>query len=243
MTQQPTTTLKDIRAASPCTEGWEKLLNHLGKSATEAKTDETPLPVLTVFESNGMDDALWVLDCAIGNKHICRLFAADCAEMVLPLFERERPDDTRPRDAISAARDADATSGQRAAAGDAAWAAAGDAAGAAARDAAGDAAGAAARDAAWAAAGDAAWDAARAAARAAAWAAAGAAAGDAAGAAAGAAAWAAARDAAGAAARDAAWAAAGDAAGARLAQYLTHGETAKDMPWPEKLTFNVEGVA
>jgi hypothetical protein len=85
-----------------------------------------------------------------------RLFAADCAERVLPLFERVRPDDDRPRRAIEVARAftrGEASDSDR----DAAWAAAGAAAGAAAWDAAGDAA----RDAAWAAAWDAAWDAAR----------------------------------------------------------------------------------
>jgi L-alanine-DL-glutamate epimerase-like enolase superfamily enzyme len=79
---------------------------------------------------------------------LARLFAADCAEHVLPIYEKQYPDDKRPRQAIEAAR--------RYARGEidaAAW----DAAGAAARDAAWDAAGAAARDAAW----DAAWDAAR----------------------------------------------------------------------------------
>jgi hypothetical protein len=125
-----------------------------------------------------------------------RLFAADCAEDVLPLFLKGRPDDNRPARAIEAARQF-ANGEIGAAAGDAA----GDAAGAAAGDAAGAAARAAARAAAWAAAGDAAWAAAGDAARAAA------------GAAAGAAAWAAAGDAARAAARAAAGAAAGDAAG------------------------------
>ena len=33
------------------------------------------------------------------------LWAAACAERVLPLFESERPDDARPRDAIAGARD------------------------------------------------------------------------------------------------------------------------------------------
>lgn len=33
-----------------------------------------------------------------------RLFAADCAERVLPIFERERPNDDRPRKAIETAR-------------------------------------------------------------------------------------------------------------------------------------------
>jgi hypothetical protein len=103
-----------------------------------------------------------------------RLFAADCAERVLYIFEKHYPKDDRPRKAIQAARDfadgkidAAAWAAARAAAWDAARAAAWDAARAAAWDAAGAAAGAAAWDAAWDAARAAAWDAARAAARAA----------------------------------------------------------------------------
>ena len=53
-----------------------------------------------------------------------RLFAADCAERVLPLFERECPNDMRPREAIAAAR-AYVRGEIGAATGDAAWAAAG----------------------------------------------------------------------------------------------------------------------
>jgi hypothetical protein len=133
-----------------------------------------------------------------------RLFAADCAEDVLPIFYKIRPNDDRPAKAIKVARrfaNGEATSDERAAA----WAAAE----AASRDAAGDAA--------WAAAWDAAWDAA--------WAAAGAAAGDAARAAARDAAWAAAWAAAEAAARAAARDAAGDAAGAAA------GDAARDAAW------------
>ncbi len=43
--------------------------------------------------------------CDKWNERTAQLFAADCAEMVLHLFERERPDDDRPRKAIEAARD------------------------------------------------------------------------------------------------------------------------------------------
>ena len=89
------------------------------------------------------------------NARTQRLFACDCAEHVLHLYERNYPDDDRPRKAIEVARryaEGEATRAEL----DAAW----DAAGAAAWDAAGDAAGAAA----WAAAWDAAWDAAGAAA-------------------------------------------------------------------------------
>jgi len=39
-----------------------------------------------------------------GDHHLLALWAAHCAEHVLPLFERERPSDERPRQAIEAAR-------------------------------------------------------------------------------------------------------------------------------------------
>jgi hypothetical protein len=210
-----TTTLADIRAADPCSDGFAKIRDHLGVSPADAKENHEPFPVALLLETNDLGDTLWVLDNVIGNKRLCRLFAADCAESVLPIFERHRPDDDRPRHAISVGRDPNSTDAARGAAeaaaraaGDAAEAAAGDAAGAAA----GDAAEAAAR-AAGAAAGDAAGDAARAA-----WDAAGdaaRAAGDAAGAAAGGAAW--------------------DAYIARFCQYLEHGEAAADMPWSAAL--------
>ena len=38
------------------------------------------------------------------DHHLLALWAASCAEHVLPLFESERPDDPRPREAIEAAR-------------------------------------------------------------------------------------------------------------------------------------------
>ena len=74
------------------------------------------------------------------NEKTARLFAADCAERVLPIFEKDSPKDDRPRKAIEAAR-------------------------AFARGEIDDAARTAAWDAAWDAAKDAAWDAAWAAAR------------------------------------------------------------------------------
>ena len=152
-----TTTLARIRAASPCEEGWRKLLGSLGKTGV----DDEPLDLLTVLDSNGLDDALWVLSYAMPDDRLARHFQAWCAEQVLHLFEAERPDDARVRDQIAMLRNDEADDAARAAARDAARAAAG----AAARAAAGAAARDAARDAAWAAARDAAWAAAWAAAR------------------------------------------------------------------------------
>ncbi len=91
------------------------------------------------------------------NERTVRLFAADCAEHVLPIFEKQYPAEQRPRLCISAARDfanGKITRSQLDAAGSEAWAAAWavGATGAAAA-AVGAAAGSATVAAAWAAAG------------------------------------------------------------------------------------------
>jgi len=168
-----TTTLNKIRDHSPCQEGWEKLLKHLGKT----KADDEPLPFAVIVESNGIEDALWCCRSAPEYDKEWRLFAVWCARQVKHLMTDPRS--VAALDIAERFANGEATTRELAAAGAAAW----DAAGAAAR--------AAARAAAWDAAGDAAW--------AAAGVAAGVAARDAAGAAAGDAAWAAAWDAAGAA--------------------------------------------
>jgi len=164
MTYESATTLKLIRDAKPCEEGWTKLLKHLGKT----KADYEPLSLLTVLDSNGLDDALWVLSCAMPDDRLARHFQAWCAEQVLHIFEAKYPDDTRVRDQITMLRNDDATDEERAAARaaalDSAWDATDEertAAWAAARDTARSAA----RDAAWAAEGAAARAAARVAAR------------------------------------------------------------------------------
>ena len=110
-----TTTLNAIRAKGPCRDGWTKLLAHLDKTAA----DDEPLPLLTVLDSNGLGDALWVLDMTGCDPRLARHFGAWCAEQVLPIFEAAMPNDTRPRDAIVAARDDTLTAAARAAARDA----------------------------------------------------------------------------------------------------------------------------
>lgn len=141
------TTLKAIKAANACEDGYRKLCKALGKT----KADDEPVSLLTILDSNGLDDALWVLSYAMpGAERLARHFQAWCAEQVLNLFESDRPGDMRVRDQIEMLRRDDATSEERAAARaaawDAAWGAARVSAWAAARDAVRDAA----RDAAWA---------------------------------------------------------------------------------------------
>ena len=158
-----TTTLNRIREHEPCTDGWEKLLKHLGKT----QADDEDLPYSVIVESNGLEDALWCCRAEPRYNRQWRLFAVWCARQVQHLMT-----DQRSLDALDVAEryaNGQATDEELSAAGDAARAAAWDIARDAARDAAWDAAWAAAWAAARAAAWVAAWDAARAAARAAAW--------------------------------------------------------------------------
>jgi len=144
---------------------FEHLLGWAKEELYEVEVDESRGMIVGPDEI-GVRRARLTRRVEMWNERTARLFAADCAERVLPLFEKERPNDARPREAIAVARRfavGEATREELAAAGAAAWAAR------AARAAAWDAAGAAG-DAAWAAAWTAAWDAAgaaRAAARAA----------------------------------------------------------------------------
>lgn len=96
-----TVTLWQIRAHGPCQDGWKKLLAFLGKT----KADDEPLGFSTIVVSNGVKDALWCLR-ALGGEHrpIVGGLACDFAEHVLPIFERYRPDDPRPRAAIATIR-------------------------------------------------------------------------------------------------------------------------------------------
>jgi hypothetical protein len=174
-----TITFAQAKAANACDQSYRKMARHLGGITKYGAG--TPVPIETILDVCGMKDAMWALS-AIRDTRTPRLWACDCAERVLPIFESDRPGDLRPRDAIRASRryargeiGAAARDAAEVAAEVAAWVAARAAAGAAAGDAARAAAGAAARDAAEVAA----WVAARAAGRAAAGDAARAAAGEA----------------------------------------------------------------
>ena len=137
------------------------------RNGLHATTADNLVPFINAelwrVESGG--EHLWHEDTSLGRKFVCRrlrtvelveawnertarLFAADCAERVLPMFDAQSPNDDRPRRAIETARrfaNGEATRGELAAAGAAARDAAGAAAWAAARAAARAAAGAAAR--------------------------------------------------------------------------------------------------
>jgi hypothetical protein len=111
------TTLNAIRAHGPCADGWKKLLTHLGK--TEA--DDEPLPLVTVLNSNGLDDALWCLRSVPDAAPAWRMYAVWCAWQVRHLMK-----DSRSLKVLEVARDHAlglVTDKELAAARDAAWAA------------------------------------------------------------------------------------------------------------------------
>ncbi len=156
------TTLNAIRDHHPCADGWKKLLANLGKTAA----DDDPLSLITILDSNGIDDALWCLRAVYDHDKEIRLFAVWCARQVQHLMTDQRSVDAL--DVAERFANGDATKEELDAAGAAAWAAARAEARAEAWDAAGAAAWAAASAAARAEAWGAAWDAASAAAMAAA---------------------------------------------------------------------------
>ena len=146
-----TLSAKELKSLGACEDGYRTF-----KQLHKAKT----VTLSQAFKSNGWDDIWWYISEAYDEfsdeqKKDLRLLSADYAERVLPIFEKERAGDDRPRKAIQASRDY--TNGLI---DDAAWAA-GDAARAAGAAGAAAWAAGAARAAAWAAgdAGDAAGDA------------------------------------------------------------------------------------
>ena len=130
-----TTTLKALHKHGACIDGYNRLAYYLkGEPYRERDTSvrfrhDDPIPLSTILESNGLDDALWALRAVEPTPELvrdCRLFAAACARQVQHLL-------TDPRSLASldvAERYANglATDDELGAARDAAWNAAWDAA-------------------------------------------------------------------------------------------------------------------
>ena len=96
-----TTTFKRLRAAGACQSSYRKLRRTL-----KGTKDTAPINLLTILESNGLDDALWALRATTQNcDRTARLLAADFAAEVLPIWHKHYPRDNRPALAIQAARD------------------------------------------------------------------------------------------------------------------------------------------
>ncbi len=150
--------------SNACTESYKKMGEALGGITKYGK--DTPIPLDTVVEVCGLQDAIWSLRCTTeDSQNLLIEFACRCAEHVLHFYEDKYPGDNRPRLAIEAARVCltdkspnawSARSAAESAAESAAWSAAWSAR-------------SAAESAAWSAAGSAAWSAAGSAAESAAW--------------------------------------------------------------------------
>ena len=105
------TTFNKLHASDACVEGYGKLANfirdHLAVTPKDFGMDR-PIPIALILESNGFNDALWTIRNAVEQTperdRFLRLLACDWAEHVLPIFEKRRPDDNRPRHAINMAR-------------------------------------------------------------------------------------------------------------------------------------------
>ena len=98
------TTLYRLRKFRACESRYNHLVVGLGKDWKDNK----PIDILTILELNGVDDCLWALRTIIrekGGESKIRLMATDFAEEVLGVFEKKYPKDSRPREAIKAARD------------------------------------------------------------------------------------------------------------------------------------------
>lgn len=96
-----TTTLDRIKDNHPCGDGWRKLIRSLNKT----KADDASVSIRHIIESNGIADAIWALRAVDGHDREIRLYVAWCAEQVLPIYEKEYPNDNRPRLSIQAAKD------------------------------------------------------------------------------------------------------------------------------------------
>ncbi len=87
---------QELKELEACTEGY--------KTFIESHGDKT-VSFLDAFKSNGWDDIWWLIGEVyeqLSNQQIkeLRLLACDYAERVLPIFEKEYPNDKRPRIAI-----------------------------------------------------------------------------------------------------------------------------------------------
>lgn len=118
------TTLNRIREHSPCSDGWKRLIRHLG---TDFPMDK-PFPMVEILNAggDGLDDCLWALRAEPQHAKLYRLYAVRRARSVQHLMKGPRSIaaiDVAERYAHGTATE-DERDAARAAASDAAWAAA-----------------------------------------------------------------------------------------------------------------------
>jgi len=99
------TKFKELHDWNACKPSYKKLGKALGGIRNYGRN--TPIKLSQILDICGLDDTFWVLmRLKLINECMqdLQLFACDCAERALPIFEASFPDDKRPRDAINTAR-------------------------------------------------------------------------------------------------------------------------------------------
>ena len=101
------TTLTLLKKNRACKDRYRHLLKQLGGAKKYGYN--TPIQFPDLLEMTGLDDTLWALRAVSKEQDaerdlIARLFACDCAEHVLPIFESKYPEDKRVCLCIEASR-------------------------------------------------------------------------------------------------------------------------------------------
>lgn len=146
-------TLNAINVGQMPAGGGARLLAYLGKTAP----DDEPLPLVTILDSNGLEDAMWALRTVTGEDARIRRYAVWCARQVQHLMADSRS--VNVLDVAERYADGMATDNELQAASIAAWKVPDVSAWTAAGAAAWAAVAVAQRDAVWTAAGAASWNA------------------------------------------------------------------------------------
>ena len=98
------TTYQMAENAHACERGLKQWVEHIGGIEKLKKTDKIPLT--DILDVLGLMDCLWVMGnaCNGDTKIILVKFAIACANRVLIHYEKQYPNDNRPRKAIAAAQ-------------------------------------------------------------------------------------------------------------------------------------------
>ena len=100
-----TLTFAELKIAGDFPEAYKKFAKFKGGVRKWGKN--TPFPLLEVLENNGIENALYALQYSQPSNErdrIARLFACDCAETALRIFERKYHGNKRPREIVETAR-------------------------------------------------------------------------------------------------------------------------------------------
>lgn len=84
------TTLTALKENDACTEGYQKLLKHVGLRYPQDK----PIELATILESNGLSDTLWSFRAVPVEqfdyaRKVLSLYTADCLEIIVKGFGEE----------------------------------------------------------------------------------------------------------------------------------------------------------